>query len=292
MEQDQESKVLSVELHPVVVVERWAQKPPEKETIIDMISQILCPTFAWRSVTCLLALLTLAGFVFLVAVCPREDRFLSMTTQCLHSYGAGYAYDVRHHLQLYRILMTTLLSPNFVDFVKSLVLLLVLGTLVESTLRPLRFLLVYVGSAITGGLFALIASDKLVVGNTPALFGLIGAALALLVLRNLALDAIPQTKTRLLFIAFLCIFVVGEQVYTKFFTPKSTPATVEGHIAGAIGGFLLTLALIPPGKRELVSFYGRTLRLTGVTLYVSYLLVEVGLFFLYRQPVDSLLYYA
>eukprot|EP01017_Pseudomicrothorax_dubius_P049983 TRINITY_DN9382_c0_g1_i5.p1 TRINITY_DN9382_c0_g1~~TRINITY_DN9382_c0_g1_i5.p1 ORF type:complete len:239 (+),score=34.71 TRINITY_DN9382_c0_g1_i5:64-780(+) len=223
--------------------------------------------------------------------CKLGSSFLSIEARCLFDHGATYAYALRYYHNFQRIFLGTLMHSSFAHLSFNFIAQLMNGSLVEPHFGWFKFLILYWGSAITGNLFAEISKDKLIVGNSTALFGLVGSALALLFQRNLTLNKTPISKVRLILIAFTSFFTVGEQIYGKFFTPESSTIDVEGHIGGAIGGFLLTLALVETPKREIVWFYSKSIRLWGIIGYVLYLAVELGLFFLYRQPADRFLYY-
>lgn len=266
-------------------------KEPKDENIFDMLKWIMCPNFTFKSFTFWISIVQIILFIFTVGACPlTPTKFLAPQPECLVKWGANYAYSLHTFKHFHRLIIGTMMHSSFIHLVMNLASQLMNGALIENLFAPWKFVVMYFGSALSGILFALVAKDKVIVGASTAIFGLLGATLALQFTRSLALEKTPMIKTRLIFQVFTSFFMVGQQFMEKL-KGKDSSIDLEGHIGGALGGFLLTLCLVAPTQKETVSPFARTLKYTGVILFSLLIVSEVYLFFFVKTPVDRILYY-
>lgn len=265
---------------------------PTKESPWDMVKFALCPNFTWINMTILISFINIFVLFGEVALCPViPSRFMAVQAKCLVMHGAAYAYTLKKWLHFHRILIATVMHNGFEHLAMNLLCQIPNGLLIEPHFGWWKFLIMYFGSAVTGNLFGQIIKDKVIVGASTAIYGLFGATIALLFNRTLTLSKTPLIKIRLLFIAGTTTVTFLDQIFNKYFSKPSSSVDVEGHLGGALGGFLLTLFLVPAPKMESISIFSNTLRTTGLVLYLVLLLGELTLFFGYRQPVDIFSYF-
>jgi membrane associated rhomboid family serine protease len=105
--------------------------------------------------------------------------------------------------------------------------LFLLGLLLGNALGAARFVIIYLGALVAGGLFVLLFSpDSLTVGASGAVFGLAGAGLV-----------VSWRQRR-----FVYFFLVAAWAITNLVFTLSTPGiSVAGHFGGLLGGALLGL---------------------------------------------------
>jgi membrane associated rhomboid family serine protease len=114
--------------------------------------------------------------------------------------------------------------------------LYILGGLIERVAGPVRFGVVYVVSLIAGSLGALLVSpDSLTVGASGAVYGLMGAALALERSRG-----IPVRNSGIIGVLVLNLFITFS---------LSRYISVGGHVGGLVGGLVAGYILFDVARR-------------------------------------------
>lgn len=136
----------------------------------------------------------------------------------------------------YRLFTSGFLHYGLFHLAVNMYALYILGGLVERVAGPVRFGIVYLVSLVAGSLGALIVSpDALTAGASGAVYGLMGAALALERSRG---------------IPFRNSGIIGVLVLNLFLTfSLSSYISVGGHLGGLAGGFLSGYILFDLSKR-------------------------------------------
>jgi rhomboid protease GluP len=125
----------------------------------------------------------------------------------------------------YRVITSGFLHVSWEHFFSNMIGLLFLGVLLGNALGAARFVVIYVGSLVTGGLLVLLLSpDSLTVGASGAVFGLAGAGLVV---------AWRQKRP------FTFVIVAAWAVTNVVFTLSTPGISVAGHFGGLLGGALL-----------------------------------------------------
>lgn len=145
-------------------------------------------------------------------------------------------------LEPWRLLTSAFLHANVIHLVFNLSMLFAIGPALERTLGSVRFALLYVVAALGGSLGVCLYYSPYspVVGGSGALFGMLGAAVAL----NVRAGHHPlaflefEGPWRLLGMIFANL-VIG------FVLPMISNT---GHIGGLAAGFLVTLLWLEPGR--------------------------------------------
>jgi membrane associated rhomboid family serine protease len=139
-------------------------------------------------------------------------------------YGPAVA-----HGQPYRLLTSGFLHAGLFHLLVNMYSLWILGTLLESTVSRIQYLLIYFVSLLAGSFGALIVTPHApTVGASGAIFGLMGAAVVVLRHRGIS----PLQSGLPLWIGINLVF--------SFAVPG---ISVGGHIGGLIGGALAAIAL-------------------------------------------------
>ena len=132
--------------------------------------------------------------------------------------------------QWYRLITSGFLHYGFIHLAFNMYALWILGGLIEKSVGRVPLAIVYFVSLLGGSLGALIISpDALTVGASGAIFGLMGAVLALGRSRGISIRNSP---------------VLGVLVINLLLTfGLSSVISVGGHIGGLIAGFLAGMVL-------------------------------------------------
>ena len=133
----------------------------------------------------------------------------------------------------WRVVTSGFLHVSWEHFFSNMIALFLLGLLLGNALGAARFVIIYVGSLVVGGLFVLLFSpDSLTVGASGAVFGLAGAGLV-----------VSWRQKR-----FIYFFLVAAWAITNLVLTFSTPGiSAAGHFGGLIGGALLGLVFSGTG---------------------------------------------
>ena len=163
---------------------------------------------------------------FLIAAVSAGS--LSNTTSSFEVRDGGlFGPAVEDQGEWWRVLTSGFLHVSWEHFFSNMVALFLLGLLLGNALGAARFVIIYLGSLIVGGLFVLLFSpDSLTVGASGAVFGLAGAGLVV---------AWRQHR-------WISFFLVATWALTNLIFSISTPGiSVAGHVGGLLGGALLGL---------------------------------------------------
>lgn len=219
----------AVQARDLEVYHLWRPEPPEEPPGPSLLSAIYLDR-AW-SVTTVLIL------VNLVVAAVLAIRWGQAYPYELSAWAAGLYVDVRSLLDAPR-----LIAPNFVHAGPShlfgnLLFLFAFGAVVEFTYGMWRMALVYVASGYAGSVlsYLLLHSDRVSVGASGAIFGLMGATLVLLLRHHRSLPDRPRWRARRIYIPLVASVVVY----------ALTSGNLWGHLGGLVGG-LVTGALLCP----------------------------------------------
>ena len=161
--------------------------------------------------------------------------FGGMTEDAFYMYekGAMFVPALIYDGEYYRLLTSMFMHFGFEHLLNNMVSLLVIGKYLEPLIGKLRFLIIYLISGIGGNVFSFMierhTQDFVVsAGASGAVFGLTGALLCLVLLRNGRIGTITKQGM---------FFMVGISLYNGF---TSQGVDNFAHIGGLVTGFLLT----------------------------------------------------
>ena len=184
------------------------------------------------------------------------DKGLSSIT--LQKMGANNIFFLRMG-QVWRLVTYAFLHLNVIHLFTNMYSLYVLGTQVESKFGKIRYIIIYLISAIAGGLLSAGFTNFISVGSSGAIFGLSGAILYFgLRFRLYLKDAV---KTRILPIILLNLAI-------GFIIPGIDNAC---HIGGLIAGFLSAMVVGIPNDKDNHDTINGIILLSIFLIFLSYL---------------------
>lgn len=154
---------------------------------------------------------------------------------------------------IWTLITYSFLHANFLHILINMLVLYFIGTHVESTLGPRRFLGLYFISALTGGLFWLlfhINTPGLVVGASAATIGCLICFCALMPnqpITFLLFFIIPVTMKP----KWLAAIVIGFELFGFFFRELqgqgASDIAYSAHLGGALGSYIFYLLVVQRG---------------------------------------------
>ncbi|HVL94990.1 MAG TPA: rhomboid family intramembrane serine protease [Solirubrobacteraceae bacterium] len=160
--------------------------------------------------------------------------FIGMSSQGGGGFGsAGGRYYVDFALfgpavaagEWWRLLTSGFMHSGFLHIGFNMYILWWLGNMLEPSLGPVRFLALYLASMLAGSFGALLLSpDAFTVGASGAVFGLMGAALAMS--RARGIDPMATGIAPLILLNLAITFIPGLNI------------SIGGHLGGLAGGAL------------------------------------------------------
>jgi membrane associated rhomboid family serine protease len=138
--------------------------------------------------------------------------------------------------EYWRLVTSGFLHAGILHLGMNMLFLFFLGSLLEPAIGPGRFVTVYLVALLGGSFGALLLSpDVFTVGASGACFGLLGAAIALALERNIPLWESGLAVTLVINVAF---------------TFGISNISIGGHLGGVVAGFLAGWLLIRFGERQ------------------------------------------
>ena len=174
-------------------------------------------------------LITLCIVAFMALVYLGGNPF-GFEGSLLYKYGANLKEAVIAG-DYYRLLTAAFLHVSILHLLFNMYALFILGNQLESYIGKLKFLAVYLISAITGSLMSCIFTGTLSVGASGAIFGLLGSLLYFGYHFRLYLGSVLKNQIIPLILINLLLGFMDSSIDNA------------AHIGGLIGGYLATMAL-------------------------------------------------
>jgi len=168
---------------------------PRKESFWTMLKIYFCPAFTWRSF--IFVAFTINVIMFLVSMAMTDGfddgSFLGIEVKTLCKLGAKDSAFL-HSGQIWRFISPVVLHAGFMHIVQNNVFLLIIGSLFEIIVGPIRFLLIYVFAGVGGVLMSALIDDKISVGASTALFGITAGLVAFLIVNWIAMEPLKEIR--------------------------------------------------------------------------------------------------
>ena len=184
-------------------------------------------TFKIKKPIITVALIIINIIVFALMYMLGNGSYDSTT---LESFGA-FKRDLILNGQYYRLITSAFIHIGITHLLVNCYSLYVIGRQLESFLGKIKFLVVYLVSALTGSLLSMVFPMRLSVGASGAIFGLLGSILYFGYNYRVYLGTVLRSQIIPLIIINLLI---------GFILPGINNAA---HIGGLIGGILITMAI-------------------------------------------------
>lgn len=154
-----------------------------QENFWDMWKNTFCPQFRLVSFTFFMVILNLLVWIMtLIFTGINSDYrlnskvFLGAPPKLLDQWGAKNPYMMQQKYQFWRFLTPCFLSNGFSSCFIGVFLLLLIGSMIESSgMSTMRIASLYFVCTFGGYLFGATCNDYLAVGNLPGVFGLTSA---------------------------------------------------------------------------------------------------------------------
>ena len=216
-------------------------------------------------VTYSLIALNIAAFILTIIA---GSGIGTSNTRVLLKYGANFR-ALTTDGEWWRLLSSAFLHAGIFHLMFNMWALFTFGVLVERLYGNFFFCLIYIFSALTGGLASIIWADAIVsVGASGAIFGVCSALMAFLMTQK---GSIPSSMASGLWKSAL-IFAGYNVVYGFSHAGIDNAA----HVGGLIGGFLMGLALSRPLDAERRSRRMWVRLLTGAGVGVAAIVLAVA----------------
>ena len=150
-------------------------------------------------------------------------------------FGANYRGSVINH-EFYRLITCAFIHIGFMHLTLNTYSLYVIGVQLESYFGKLKYIIIYLFSAITASLMSVILTDSISAGASGALFGLLGALLYFGYHYRVFLGGVLKSQIIPLIIVNLAFGFMMSGIDNA------------AHIGGLIGGFLIAMAVGVPNK--------------------------------------------
>lgn len=164
-----------------------------------------------------------------------ESIIRGFSSQSLVDWGGLWPLLIKGTGAYWRLLTSMFLHGGLLHVVSNLFVLYLLGTALERTMGPLRYLLLYLFSGIGGGLAVLYlgAQNTVTIGASGAIYGIIGALLYITFQKPTWFTPQSVRSIRSLMLINL--------VFT-FLVPG---VSIPGHLGGLAVGILAMIVLLP-----------------------------------------------
>lgn len=148
----------------------------------------------------------------------------------LLNFGANYGPLVRVG-EIYRLVTCAFLHAGILHLFLNCYALYIIGSQIESFLGKVKYILVYLFSALTGSMLSIIFSDSISIGASGAIFGLFGSLLYFGYHYRVYLGTVIRSQIiPLLLLNLVLGFMLNGM-------------DNAAHIGGLVGGLLMTMAL-------------------------------------------------
>lgn len=151
--------------------------------------------------------------------------------------------------EVWRLITSAFVHANILHLFFNMYALYYIGKDVEKYYGKFKYLLLYLGSAITGSLFSIVLSNYASVGASGAIFGMFGAILYFGYKYRTTLDGFLKSGI---------VPVIIINLFIGFMIPG---IDVYGHIGGLLGGILLSYAVGVPNKEN------KKEKINGIIIY-------------------------
>ena len=190
--------------------------------------------------------------IFLLMYLPGNG---SKNTHTLINFGALYKPKVLSG-EYYRLITSSFLHIGIIHLLVNNYSLYIIGSQMESFLGKIKFIFVYLISALCGGLMSLIFTDGVSAGASGAIFGLLGSLLYFGYNYRVFLGNVLKSQIVPLIILNLGLGFILSGIDTA------------AHIGGLIGGIFATIAV---GIKHKTSNFEKVNGFIILTLFVAFL---------------------
>lgn len=181
----------------------------------------------------------------------------------LLTFGANYRPLILEFNQYYRLIASSFLHIGILHLLFNMYALYIIGVQIENFYGKVKYLIIYLGSAIIGSLLSICFHDGISAGASGAIFGLLGAILYFGYHYRLYLGNVLQSQI---------IPIIVLNLFLGFITPGIDNAC---HIGGLISGIFLAMACGINKDRKMEKINGIIL-ITIFMLFIMFLIKNIN----------------
>lgn len=181
----------------------------------------------------------------------------------LLTFGANYRPLILEFNQYYRLIASSFLHIGILHLLFNMYALYIIGAQIENFYGKVKYLIIYLGSAIIGSLLSICFHDGISAGASGAIFGLLGAILYFGYHYRLYLGNVLQSQI---------IPIIVLNLFLGFITPGIDNAC---HIGGLISGIFLAMACGINKDRKMEKINGIIL-ITIFMLFIMFLIKNIN----------------
>lgn len=214
-----------------------------------------------------------------------DDReFLGIKTLTLCRLGAKDSYLLKDG-QIHRWILPTVLHTGFLHILYNCVFQLLLGTLMEALIGPVKVFFLYIAAGIGGNLMSALANDSISAGASTSCFGITGAFVAFLIVNWVAMENLKEIRC-----LFVCVVIMIVLFSVLLGLQSDEKIDNFGHLGGGITGIFIGMALMiilptSMNRHQLPGFtYERICKTVGAVVGLLYLAVGLIGFYAGRNP--------
>lgn len=207
-------------------------------------------TFKPKKVYITNLLISICVFIFALMIVKGANP-LGINGLLLYLFGANVKEAVVGG-EIFRLITSTFLHASLLHLLFNMYALYIIGNQLESYIGKIKFLVVYLVSAISGSLMSCVFTTGISVGASGAIFGLLGSLLYFGYHYRLYLGSVLKSQI---------IPLILINLIFGFMDPRIDNAA---HIGGLIGGYLTTMALGIKGKSS------KSDRINGIIVLAIY----------------------
>ena len=179
--------------------------------------------------------LLISNLVLFVAMILSGGNPFDINNSILYSFGGLVNFDSMGHnyIELYRLITSMFLHVNVFHLAFNMYALYIIGPQIESFFGKWKYLLIYFGSGIIGGMLGMlfIADGRVGIGASAAMFGLLGSLIYFGYHYRVYLGSVIKSQIIPLIIFN---FILGMMLNN---------VNLFAHFGGLFGGFLVTKAV-------------------------------------------------
>lgn len=166
--------------------------------------------------------------IFLISINTLLFIFFSFAFEDVFYLLVQINSKIINDLEIWRLLTSMFLHGDALHLFSNMVSLLIFGAYVELSYSKYQFIIIYIISGLFGSFFSmlLLPLNTISLGASGAIFGLIGAAFSIQIVRR---------DTSLIFLGLIYVFYF---VFSSFSPNINYFAHIFGLLAGLILGFL------------------------------------------------------
>lgn len=185
----------------------------------------------------------------------------NLSARTLLNYGATFGPLIKTGgFQILRLVTGTLLHANIFHLLFNMYALFIIGSQLENYVGKIKFIIIYLISAISGSLLSCVFSESVSVGASGAIFGLLGALVYFGYHYRLYLGSVLKRQIIPLIVANLLLGFAISGIDNA------------AHIGGLIGGYLTMMAMGIDGKSDKMEKLNGKIVLLIFLAFLSYIL--------------------